>query len=469
MLLPLLLALAAQAQTTPPPVEAPRDRRQIHSLIDTADPDDDPLSLGLVSRTPFGGNPFSITIVSPISLGWTLGARPNTLEIVLTSLGSGFDESFYLQLPLKIGAKKRPLLMVFHKFGSKANDPYLHTKFPLECSKRNWFMLSSLGASKKSFSSLPSQENRDDVLDWVMALYSNQIDTDRIYGVGFSMGGGSVTNWAARHLDPAKLRMAALVDHTGGVALEDTWKNEVSAIHDIMKIWFGGPPGQFPFEYQRSSVLSFKPGTMVGHRLKSLGSNLVDVPMKLVNADQDPLTYLVAQTKAFRDFLVPLGATVVYEEVNSTVHDWATLDAKAACDFLSAFTLTTPLAADSLADRDGRWHWFDLSQDVTGAFTPVSWSIETASNKLELSNTANLKRIGIDLDEAPLSAALPLTVEMESADFLADIVDLTGYVNPPSAVLRDGLPTLAWTWDAGAQRVTLLETDPQEHVWQITP
>lgn len=469
MLLPLALALAAQVPSTPPPTEAPRERREVHSLIDTADPDDDPLSLGTLPRTPFGRSAFSITVVNPISLGWTLGGRPNTLDIVLTSLSSGFDESFHLQLPMKIGAQKRPMLVVFHKYGSKANDPYLHTTFPLECSKRNWFMLTALGATKKSFSSLPSQDNRGDVLDWVMSVYGSQIDTNRLYGVGFSMGGGSVVNWAARHQDPNGLRLAALVDHTGGVALEDTWANEVPAIHDVLKFWFGGPPGQFPFEYQRSSALSFLPGSKTADQLKSMGTNLVHVPMKIVHADNDPLTYLVEQTEAFRDFMQSLGGTVVYEEVPNNIHDWNTLDEEAACDFLEGYSLTTPLSGDTLADRDGRWFWFDVTQDFAGAFTPFTWSIDSSANKLKLANTANLKRIGLDLDEAPLSASSPLTIELKAADFFADIVDFDGYPGAPSLVERDGVFSSAWAWDPISKRLSLFEQDTQKHVWKITP
>ena len=469
MLFSLLLASFTLSVPLAQVGPTPDQRPVVKSLADTADPGDDPRSLGALAPRAFNGSSFGVTVINPISLGWMLGGRPYTLDVLLTNLGSGFAENFLFQMPLKIGAAKRPMLMVFHKFGSKANDPYLNTTFPLECTKRNWFMLTALGATKKSFSSLESQANRNDVLDWIMATYGEQIDTDRIYGVGFSMGGGSVVNWAARHLDPAGLQLAALVDHTGGVALEDTWANEVPAIKDILKFWFGGPPGQFPFNYQRSSAMSYKPGTTQVDQLKSMGTNLVHLPIKMINADEDPLVYLVDQTKSFRDFMTSLGALIAYEEVDNDQHEWSSLNEKEACDFLEAFSLSTPLSGDTLADRDGAWFWFDIEQDFSGAFTPFTWSIDSGANKLSIKNTANLKRVGLDLATAPLDSAKTLTINLSASDFFADIVDIDGYTGPPSKVLRDGIFTSAWAWDQGIERLTLFEQDTQSHSWQIMP
>lgn len=469
MLTSLVLAVLAQSPIAPPVAAAPERPDRIRSLVDTADPDDDPKSLGGLSTQPFGQAPFSLTVINPVSVGWTLGGRPFTLDIVLTGLGSGYVEKFLLQLPMKTGGAKRPLLMVFHKYGSNPNDPYLHTTFPFECSKRNWFLFSALGATKKSFSSLESQQNRDDALSWVMSLYGDFIDQDRIYGVGFSMGGGSAVNWAARHQDPAGLRVAALVDHTGGVALEHTWANEVPEIHDVLKFWFGGPPGPNAFQFQRSSALSFKPGTLVPNQVKSLGTNLAHVPMQIVHADDDPLAYLVEQTKAFKDFMVSLGALVDYQEVDNDQHEWSTLNEKEACNFLSAFQVSTPLSGDTLADRDGDWFWFGIQQDFSGDFTPFTWEIDTANNKFWLSNTANLKRLRLDLSQVPLDLSGPLNLELEATDLFGDIIDLDGYTAAPTAVLRDGQTSSAWAWDAAKGRVTLFEADFQKHTWRVMP
>lgn len=471
MLTPLLLALFTQGLAAPhterpsvPSVtKAPMD-----SITRYADETEGPLELGLAPSAP-GTSPQGIFWMSPPPIGYQFGLRPTSVNMLLTGLSTGFDETFYLQLPLKQGVKS-PLLMAFHKYGSSEIDIYKNTKFPLECAKRNWFMLASLGAAKINFSSVESQLNYDAVLDWVMTNFGERIDTDRIYGVGFSMGGGAALSYAARHQGPDDLQFAALVNHTGGVALEHTWINEVNAVHDAMIFWFGGSPFQKAFNYQRSSVLSFAPGTLTPVQDQSMCTNIAHLPMLMLNADHDPIGYLIEQTQIFYALMNSLGAPVSYLQVDGNMHTWSSLDAKAACDFLTGFTRPAPpLKGKALADRAGEWFWFDIKQDSTGKFTPFEWEIIPDWNLLAITNTKNLQRVSVDVAKSPLNPALGLTVQVSSKDFFADIVDLDGYAAMPSAVLRDTVPTSAWSYDPVKGRVTLFEQDTALHNWRILP
>lgn len=473
----LTLALAALLQAPAVPASAPARaavptqaaaERPITSLADTAEPGDDPHSLGALPMTILPGQPFGVTVIAPVSIGWQLGGRPDVLDVVLTGLGTGYQEQFYLQLPLKQGGGPVPLLMLFHKYGSKANDGFLNTSFPYECARRGWFYLSSLGATKKSFSCLPGQTNREAVWDWVMAFTGGAIDPERQYGVGFSMGGGSVVNWAARHQDPSGPMLAAAVDHTGGVALEDTWLND-APVRTFLEFWAGGTPATAPFGYQRSSAVSFDPITLAPDASVSMGVNLVHMPLYVVHASADPLGYLVQQTKVFKDFMLSLGGVLLYEEVPFVGHEWSSLDERAACDFLSGTKRSLPLSGTTLADEAGRWVWCDLEQDAGGAFTRLAWALDPLANRIDLAASENLKRISVDAVGAGLDLAAPLEVSVEAADGLAETVALPGFSASPGVVLRDGLPSLAWSWDAVTGVLELLESDPGAHLWRIEP
>jgi len=64
------------------------------------------------------------------------------------------------------------------------------------------------GIYKENFGAPLPQDQQQQVIDWVLAHYP--IDRDRIYGIGFSMGGGGVASYAARHLDRTGAMFAAM-------------------------------------------------------------------------------------------------------------------------------------------------------------------------------------------------------------------------------------------------------------------
>ena len=169
--------------------------------------------------------------------------------VELQNSPTAFAEEFFVQLPPSPSKTTRsPLLVAFHKFGSTALDIPVNTDFEQECFNRNWFLVAPLGASPKSFSSISSQANTEVVIELMVDRFGAYIDSNRIYGVGFSMGGGNVMNYAARHVDPSRPMFAAIINHTGPVSLRQNYieqpKNQF-----ILDIWYGGSPDQFPFKY----------------------------------------------------------------------------------------------------------------------------------------------------------------------------------------------------------------------------
>lgn len=460
MLLPLLLSLFAQAGPA-----QPADRSA--SIADFAERDDGARSLGLSAGST--STPVGAFFLSPPPIGYAFGLRPSALQMLITGIGTGYDEPLVLQFPLKAGFKA-PLLVAFHKFGAKESDPFTDSNFPAECAQRNWFLLSSLGATKKGFSSVASQANREAALNWVVDTFGAQIDSDRIYAVGFSMGGGSALNYAARHQAPSDLQFAAVANHTGTISLEHAWLHESLPVHEVMQFWFGGSPFAQPFAFQRSSVMSFVSASLTPNPTRSMCANIRHLPTLMVNVDNDPVTYLIEQTQIYYAYMNSLGAPVEYVQLAGNTHDWKTVDAGLICDFLGDHVRQPlGLAGQTLADRSGAWAWFEVEQQAVGQFTPFGWEFIPDWNLLILSDTSNLARITFDAVASPLDPTLGLTVQLNAKDFFADQVRLLGYPQAPSQVLRDEIVTSAWGYDAVAGAVTLFEADTQVHAWRILP
>jgi hypothetical protein len=240
-------------------------------------------------------------------------------------------------------------------------------------------------------------------------------------------------------------------------------------VHCILEFWFGGPPAQVPFAYQRSSVIDFNAnGPVIAG--KDLARNLTHVPVLNVHATLDPLSHLVNQTKKLHAHLLAIGGQSELLSVPGNQHLWSTLDETLGLDWLETHRLELPTAASTLADRDGRWFAFEIEQDAAGAFTPFTWASDPATNALFLADTQNLRRIGVRTRELGLDSQRWLRVETGTADALADEIRVFGYAGPPGEVRRDGLVTAAWSFEPGTGSLLLLETDgTNPHLWEVLP
>jgi len=417
---------------------------------------------------PLYAGPKGSVVAAPLSIA--LPGSPRLFEVTVEVTGSGYKEKFLLQLPAHPSAfQPAPLLVAFHKFGSTHNDILKSTDFPAECGRRGWFLLAPLGASTKSFSSIPSQLNTELVLDLVLDRFGPWLDAERIYGVGFSMGGGNALNYAARHLDPRRATFAALVNHSGGLSLAHTYEHDAPA-RWILEYWFGGDPGTQAFEYRRSSLIEFDSATLVVDAEHDLARNLVHVPILAVRAGADPLTYALVQNEVFEAHFAGLGGELTADVTPGLAeHSWNTLDAVAALDWLAGHRLELPDAASTLADRDGRFFAFDVEQDAPQSFTPFDWSVSQRDNRLALTATSNLARIAFDPRELGLSLERPLEIVLATADGSSDEVVLEGMPAQPTSVARDGSTTSAWSHDGAAQTLSLGESDGGMHTWVVVP
>lgn len=459
-----------------PPVHVERASVQTHGVsvlqgqLPAIDPGDPAATLGgRRSSAPRGGGGW---VVPQAQALFGTGAPPPDQEglydLTLDDTGTPWAEDFLLYVPGIPAPAEVPLLVVFHQGNSSHLDTQVNTTYIEEAEARGWYLLAPLGATQINFSSIDSQVNTKLVLDWGLANYN--IDLDRIYGVGFSMGGGNALNYASRHLDPDGAMFAAIANHTGTASLTGTFAADQGS-REFLRILFDGEPveGERLFEYQRSSVLDLDAnGQLVSDR--NMAVNLAHVPVQTWYATNDPVDYLLPQSVALDGYLAGIGADHTLLVIPWVAHNWWILKETAVCNWLDAQVLTIPDGGSALVDRDGPYHWFTLAQDAGGSFTTFDWQVDTAGNGLELTQTTNLARATLRTVEAGLDPAEALQVTLEAADGAADTVELGGYGVAPSAVLRDGVVDGGvWNWLPGVGAVELVEADPGSHVWTIQP
>lgn len=386
--------------------------------------------------------------------------------------GTGFQEKFLLHVPTPRPMGPTPMIVVFHKFGSNHFDVFQNTTFIQEAAARGWFLVCPLGASKKSFSSVESQLNIEAVLDFTTALFT--VDPDRIYGVGFSMGGGAVTNYAARHLDPARPMLAAIVNHSGGIDLYDSYRNEPGA-QFIFDFWFGngGVGSADPWRMARSSVIQRDPLSQQVIGGMDLARNLLPISMRSVRASQDSVTYLMPQNDALDSHLKALGVQqggqYGYYVLPYVGHSWDMLNEKATCDWFATRRREVPTEASLLADRNGVYYHFDVEQTAGGSFSPFHFRVDAAQNELVLDGTGNLNRIVVDTVGAGLDGGQGMRIQLGTQDGLADRISLRSVPQWPTQVLRDGVVETSWSYEPTTQLLTLIEYDGGSHTWEVIP
>jgi len=321
-MLPTLIGLALlSGAVSQSPVEGARLR------METADPwvDEygDPVTAGALSAT------VADWVVLP-----HLGAAFKPFDTktgapgVKVYLAPGFSghptqhERFVLQFPANPGPLvDRAMVIAFHGFSTSEDSIFL-TSIPQECADRGWYLLAPLGLVDVNYGNVQAQEAVDRALAFVQNFFT--FNEERIYGMGFSMGGGWALSYAMRHLDPAGLRVAAVANHTGTMDLVGTYENGGTEIQGYMSnpLVFGSTPARDPFAYFRATPFDLLHG-MPNIDASSV-SNLLHIPVYHHVNLLDNQFVLLAQNNIYKNYLVNKGATVSVNEVSvpqPPVHD----------------------------------------------------------------------------------------------------------------------------------------------------
>lgn len=405
-------------------------------------------------------------------------------------------EFFSLFVPSSQVGVERPLLTAFHSFGLSHRDIDINTSFFHEAETRGWFLIAPLQRSLADptggnvdihYSSAQSQLHVEAVIDFILDHY--EVDRDRIYGVGFSMGGGGAMSFAARHRNRRRGAFAAVVNHTGSVAISDVYANLPlgSTVANLMELIFGGLPAEVPFEWQRSSLIEVDDQGALVPNGQHMATNLAHVPTLTWYNTSDTVGYLVNQSIELVGYMQSLSATshelVTVDGSNapgcgSIQHCWGSLDEAQACDWLEQHSLNAfPQSGALLADRSGQWEYFRLVQDQEGEFSRLTYGVDTASDTVRLSFPTNLSSITTSLQRLAVSA-VQVKLALEGFGGQSPTLVLRDVQLRPSSVMRDGNALgedcsgssgteSAWCYDPTGKTLTLVEREQNAISWCI--
>ena len=393
----------------------------------------------------------------------------------------GIDEPFLLYRPTRpVDPKAVPLLVVNHRFGVSALDVE-NTLFPEVACLRDWYVVSvqatnpfglipGANVSQNNYGSADSQECARAGIEFVIDNFP--IDKKRIYGVGFSMGSAQCLSYAARHQDPDRGMFAALVNHTGSIDQADTYLSDPNS-RESLENTMTGSPSSFPFAYRRSSMIEIDPvsGQLINNDVAFV-HNLLQTPTQVWMATQDPWAYLTNQTNLVADFLTQQpSAQFDLQVVPSSTHEWFTINFSNCVSFLEQHSLVIPSERRIVADRDGRWIYFDISGIPADTFARLDYQIDLDNDLFSISEGQSFNRIETDLARwnDGLTHTLPLTANLDFAQGGVELV-LTSVEGVPMAVSRDGTPmTAGWSYDPATQTLAITDPDPGAHTWEFLP
>lgn len=413
------------------------------------------------------GGAYASPYVPPMA-ATAVGGR--LLDITLNLPGHTYQERFVIGIPQQMQTPA-PVLTLFHGYGEDPVQVVQRTDLVSLALARGWVVYIPLGAHHFHYGIDYAQENIEDTFAFIASRLP--LDLDRVYGVGFSMGGGAAASFAARHLDPNGVRFAALVNHTGTTSLRATYHTSNDTLLFRSPLMFGGSPAEEPFGYLRSSTIDFDVFTGQLDPKNEMARNLARIPTQHWYATFDVNQSIVDQTVALDNRLDALGAPTEQVAVPSAAHSWSTLDARAVLDWLEPQRFTAPAPGEithTLADRSGRWYDLDITQRRSGGFTPVLWSGQPGPNALYLVGMENAEEIRTDLARVGLDTGRTIHVIAQVVDGEAPSIVLEGFSAPPFSVQLTGSGAQTWSFDAATGSLTLEEIGQAGwSQWSIVP
>lgn len=349
----------------------------------------------------------------------SLPSGGSTIRIDLATTRSGIAEHMIVGLPsvLQPGSQV-PTLVLFHGYGEFPADLTTKTDFFDEATSRGWLVVAPLGANRFNFGIDYAQDNTEDALEVFWSVFQSFLDPDRIYGVGFSMGAGWASSYAARHVGNDDLAFAAQLLHTGTLSLTDLsfrieHKDQIlfegmtePPVDFDSNILFGATLGpERHFRMCRSSVIDMAfpaaPGwSAPGFSNDPFGSeadladpdlaNVLDRTSMAWNlkhlvqahtwATDDDNEHLTGQTEVARDFVQTVVGQIPGQPLPPSLdpqdapagcpnqHCWDFLDESDTLDWLELHTRVTPDPTQPQRlrmDEDRQWHGFEVRR--TGA------------------------------------------------------------------------------------------------------
>jgi pimeloyl-ACP methyl ester carboxylesterase len=399
--------------------------------------------------------------------------------------GSDWNEEFLVGIP-NTPIHPTPVLVAFHGYGKRPTDVLADSDlFPMGMD-RGWIVVAPLGAHEYNYGIEYSQRNVETALTVLATMiapnFGLTVDADRFYAVGFSMGGGAAASFAARHCDAnGGLHFAATAIHTGPTSLSYTYETDkppykLQALFNSPKM-FGGPPSDplFAFDYSRCSSMDIDPADLSIDSTTEMLKNLAPTPLIShyvlgVNSAYDELNRQTAMTYVEH---ANLGGTGTMWVEHGTKHKWRTLAQGPLLQIFGGLSSQAPADAktfSTLADRDGGWHCFEVSQAVPRVLSPFKWTKDSVSNSVMVTEVANIAELNLP---SPIGVGLDttanLTYHFNTADSVPVKLIIGEYMVEPQTVLRGKDPG-NYSFDLGTSELILHEPASDGFVtWRITP
>ena len=381
-----------------------------------------------------------------------------------------------------------PLLVHFHAATGGHFELIAFARTMLsEADARGWYLIAPNqavpNALRSTYGCDEAQRRVQATLDWALATLP--IDRQRIYGYGFSMGGGDVLSYAAQHLDPERGAFAAVINHTGTLVLSEEWTRNVFARLALERV-FGDTPAVARYAYDRASSVEFtwsstQPGVFTGAG-KHAAQNLFFTPMRSwfhVNdtAFLRALEFMQALDTLVLDHEIVMVPTLSPPASGPPIpdHAWEYLDPRSACNWLEQQTLSVPTAGTLHVARDARYHDVELRRRTDADFGTVTFDLPAGASTIQFTGVQNLMRIRIDAarsnlatqlgslivnlgrDQHPDFAGEPVTLEVANLGFAPSQVIQWNTSEQPTWTFVDGTLLVDSTAPLGATTVDNLE------------
>lgn len=374
--------------------------------------------------------------------------------------GTGFMERIQIMTPFGYNpaGPDVPLLLIGNGYGLSAGSFFNGmSDLPDEANNRGWLLVVVTQLDDKSFGAWNKpQGNVTAALQHMLNNY--RVDAERIYAIGWSMSGGSLASYAARHLDPAKPMIAAVVVNAGSLDLVDTYNNEVVGVKTIMEnvnLFQGNPAlAAFHYNYERTETVFTSPSTGALNATYCQARNLRNIPIYHVYSNDDTIPYLPQQNTLFDTYLTSIGANLTTQTFSglATPHSWDLVDPIAALDWCQQFTTNrSPPSYELNADRSGVFYWTTLTQRTAGAFSRLEVDADAATNTLSILGSENLSAIEVSPQAGQLDFGTRLTILVDNTDPQPLQLELrgAGLVNP--TYILDGNDIFEdWTYDGSS-------------------
>jgi len=366
--------------------------------------------------------------------------------------GTAFPEIFKYQLPTSYDSREAPVPLVlgYHGFGGSANSVAASSTLEEECEARGWIYMAPTGIDDQLFGSPVSQQNTEAAIQFMIDNFT--VDPDRIYAVGFSMGAGIVTNFAARRRDPDGVMFAAL----GLVSGTYDWTFTHADGDSVIQEWlenpynFLGTPLTHAFKYQQASAAyfdpsSYPPSSFTAVPELSMASNLASIPVYMTYDSGDTIATVPAENDALQALLLAEGGTVVKTVVTGTspTHSWAVLDETDLLDWFDGKTaVREPEDFAALQDLGGAVSWAGTTQRTADQFTLLDGAADDVADSLSALGVQNATDVVLDAGVAGVGDSFPLRLDVSSADVDGFRLTLTGFDERPSYIVQAGTSTL---------------------------